>query len=43
MSVGRSPKFTLVEALLAVAVLQFVGCTVGPKYHRPRSRDSPRL
>jgi NodT family efflux transporter outer membrane factor (OMF) lipoprotein len=23
------------ESLLAVAVLQFLGCTVGPKYHRP--------
>jgi NodT family efflux transporter outer membrane factor (OMF) lipoprotein len=36
MSVPVGPPTLLwLEALLAVAVLQFVGCTVGPKYHRP--------
>lgn len=29
------------EVLLAVAVLQFVGCTVGPKYQRPPVQTPP--
>jgi NodT family efflux transporter outer membrane factor (OMF) lipoprotein len=37
----RSPSAFLLEALLAVAVLQFSGCTVGPNYHRPPVETPP--
>ncbi len=32
---ANARKVVWLEVLLAVAVLQFGGCTVGPKYHRP--------
>jgi NodT family efflux transporter outer membrane factor (OMF) lipoprotein len=42
MSVGMNTRNPLwLQALLAVAVLQFAGCTVGPKYHRPVVETPP--
>jgi NodT family efflux transporter outer membrane factor (OMF) lipoprotein len=42
MSVGMNTRNPLwLQALLAAAVLQFVGCTVGPKYHRPIVETPP--
>jgi NodT family efflux transporter outer membrane factor (OMF) lipoprotein len=35
----RNPLW--LQTLLAAAVLQFVGCTVGPKYHRPVVETPP--
>ena len=42
MSVGMNTRNPLwLQTLLAAAVLQFVGCTVGPKYHRPVVETPP--
>src|SRR5271167_3058499 len=42
MSVARNaPNILWLDVLLAVGVLQFVGCTVGPKYHRPAVETPP--
>ena len=42
MNVQKSArKMVWLEILLAVAVLQCVGCTVGPKYHRPPVQTPP--
>ena len=38
MCAKNARKMVWLEILLAAAVLQFVGCTVGPKYHRPPVR-----
>src|SRR5271166_1663131 len=34
-------KMVWLGILVAVAALQFVGCTVGPKYHRPPVETPP--
>ena len=42
MILGKSPRPTpWLGALLAMAVLQFTGCTVGPKYHPPVMQAPP--
>ena len=42
MSVGMNTRNPLwLQTLLAAVVLQFVGCTVGPKYHRPVVETPP--
>ena len=42
MNVQKNARKTVwLEILLAVGVLQFVGCTVGPKYHRPPVETPP--
>ena len=38
---GNPWKARWLEALLAVAVLQFTGCTVGPNYHQPAVQAPP--
>ena len=37
----RAASTFLPAALLAIALLQFVGCTVGPNYHRPPVETPP--
>ncbi|HWZ12325.1 MAG TPA: efflux transporter outer membrane subunit [Acidobacteriaceae bacterium] len=39
--VGDPWKIRWLEALLAVAALQFSGCTVGPNYHQPAVQAPP--
>jgi NodT family efflux transporter outer membrane factor (OMF) lipoprotein len=42
MILGKSPRQTpWLGVLLAMAALQFIGCTVGPKYHPPVMQAPP--
>src|SRR5437879_11620762 len=38
---SKTPKPAWAALLLAVSMLQFSGCTVGPTYRRPAAVDSP--
>jgi NodT family efflux transporter outer membrane factor (OMF) lipoprotein len=41
MTIGENIRQATWQALLAIAVLQFGGCTVGPKYHTPVAQTPP--